>query len=98
MSTQSRRFREIPRHFVSYLQEGEIRQPLPAWLGELAHYEWVELAVDTDPATVPLPAPSPAAALFLFIKPPATNLRAPNTPPTCLPCCAGPIRSSLKTA
>ena len=39
-------FREIPREFVRYLSEGEIKQTLPVWLAELAHYEWVELAVD----------------------------------------------------
>lgn len=39
-------FREIPREFVRYLSETEIKQPLPAWLAELAHYEWVELAID----------------------------------------------------
>lgn len=39
-------FREIPREFVRYLQESGVRQPLPAWFAELAHYEWAELAVD----------------------------------------------------
>jgi hypothetical protein len=39
-------FREIPREFVRYLTEADIRQPLPIWLAELAHYEWAELAVD----------------------------------------------------
>ncbi|MCB4361789.1 putative DNA-binding domain-containing protein [Quatrionicoccus australiensis] len=39
-------FREIPGEFVRYLGEATIRQPLPAWLAELAHYEWAELAVD----------------------------------------------------
>lgn len=39
-------FREIPGEFVRYLAEATIRQPLPAWLAELAHYEWAELAVD----------------------------------------------------
>lgn len=39
-------FREIPGEFVRYLAEASIRQPLPAWLAELAHYEWAELAVD----------------------------------------------------
>lgn len=39
-------FREIPQEFVRYLAEGEIHQPLPAWLAELTHYEWAELAVD----------------------------------------------------
>lgn len=43
-------FREIPREFVRYLGTAAIRQPLPGWLEELAHYEWVELAVDVaDP-------------------------------------------------
>ncbi len=39
-------FREIPGEFVRYLAAASIRQPLPAWLAELAHYEWAELAVD----------------------------------------------------
>ena len=39
-------FREIPREFVRYLSESTIKTPLPVWLAELAHYEWVELAVD----------------------------------------------------
>lgn len=39
-------FREIPGEFVRYLAEASIRQPLPVWLAELAHYEWAELAVD----------------------------------------------------
>lgn len=39
-------FREIPNEFVRYLNEGAVTQILPAWFIELAHYEWVELAVD----------------------------------------------------
>ncbi|MDE2442192.1 MAG: putative DNA-binding domain-containing protein [Betaproteobacteria bacterium] len=39
-------FRDIPCEFVRYLNEMEIRQPLPRWLANLAHYEWAELAVD----------------------------------------------------
>lgn len=46
-------FREIPHEFVRYLAEGGIRQPLPAWLAELAHYEWAELAVDVMETTTP---------------------------------------------
>lgn len=42
-------FREIPREFLRFLDAS--RQPLPAWFRELAHYEWVELAVDTSAAT-----------------------------------------------
>lgn len=46
-------FREIPREFARYLADGGIRQPLPRWLSELAHYEWAELAVDTMEAAIP---------------------------------------------
>lgn len=47
-------FRDIPREFARYLAAGPIRQRLPPWLAELAHYEWAELAMDTIDA--PLPA------------------------------------------
>lgn len=46
-------FREIPREFVRYLKETEIKQALPAWFAELAHYEWVELAVDIMDSPIP---------------------------------------------
>jgi hypothetical protein len=46
-------FREIPREFVRYLSESTIKQPLPVWLAELAHYEWVELAVDIMDCPIP---------------------------------------------
>lgn len=46
-------FREIPREFVRYLQEGTVRQPLPAWFAELAHYEWAELAMDIADGLAP---------------------------------------------
>lgn len=46
-------FREIPHEFVRYLSEAEIKQPLPIWLAELAHYEWVELAVDIMDCPIP---------------------------------------------
>lgn len=55
-------FREIPREFVRYLNEGTIRQPLPAWFAELAHYEWAELAVDT--MDCPIPGHDPAGDLM----------------------------------
>jgi hypothetical protein len=41
-------FREIPREFLDYLAGAKRR--LPAWFADLAHYEWVELAVDTSDA------------------------------------------------
>lgn len=58
-------FREIPREFTRYLASGNIAQRLPAWLAELAHYEWAELAVDImdcpqpvcDPTGDPMHAP-----------------------------------------
>ncbi|MBS1143292.1 MAG: hypothetical protein H6R14_698 [Proteobacteria bacterium] len=56
-------FREIPREFVRYLSEAAITQPLPAWLPELAHYEWVELAVDIMDA--PAPAHDPNGDLLI---------------------------------
>jgi hypothetical protein len=46
-------FREIPREFVRYLSETTIKQALPIWLAELAHYEWVELAVDIMDCPIP---------------------------------------------
>ncbi|KAA2285737.1 DNA-binding domain-containing protein [Arenimonas fontis] len=50
-------FPELPREFIQYLQQrdGGSRGD-PPWLPELAHYEWVELALDldeSDPSAVP---------------------------------------------
>lgn len=47
-------FREIPREFLDWLPAGSG----PRWLDELAHYEWVELALDVSDA--PTPAHDPA--------------------------------------
>jgi uncharacterized protein len=44
-------FREIPQEFLRFL--ATTQRPLPAWFRELAHYEWVELAVDTSAAVLP---------------------------------------------
>lgn len=43
-------FSRIPEQFVQFIaaHAGSLR--LPAWMPELLHYEWIELAVDTDPA------------------------------------------------
>lgn len=38
-------FRQIPEEFVQHLKS---RKGLPEWLRHLAHYEWVELALDTS--------------------------------------------------
>lgn len=42
-------FSNIPADFVRFLEQGEHSQPLPMWFTELAHYEWIELAVDINP-------------------------------------------------
>ena len=42
-------FPELPREFLRYLQDARDRRPAdPAFLLELAHYEWVELALSLD--------------------------------------------------
>jgi len=42
-------FLEIPREFLNYLgEEREVQPGDPAFLYELAHYEWVELALAVD--------------------------------------------------
>lgn len=47
-------FREIPREFLRWLLAADaLPMPLPAWTRELAHYEWVELAVETMETTAP---------------------------------------------
>ncbi|HSI25488.1 MAG TPA: putative DNA-binding domain-containing protein, partial [Methylotenera sp.] len=45
-SAQSPIFREIPQQFLTFLN---MQTSLPAFLAELAHYEWVELAVSAQP-------------------------------------------------
>lgn len=45
-------FREIPREFLDWLNSTD-ELPLPPWLRELAHYEWVELALDVMEAEAP---------------------------------------------
>ena len=38
-------FREIPQHFLQFLNTVD---NLPAYLQQLAHYEWIELAINTQ--------------------------------------------------
>ena len=53
-------FTEVAREFLRYLEDGSGREP---WLAELAHYEWIELALQISEARVddiahdPLDAP-----------------------------------------
>jgi hypothetical protein len=46
-------FREIPREFLRWLPD----EAGPPWLKELAHYEWVELALDVMDVDTPPHAP-----------------------------------------
>ena len=59
------RFLEVPREFVEYLmQERGEREGDPPFLAELAHYEWVELALAIDAAEVPIAGVDPQGDLF----------------------------------
>lgn len=42
-------FPELPREFLRWLEDGAGREP---WLPELAHYEWIELALQVSEACV----------------------------------------------
>ena len=62
-------FRQIPEEFLKYLQENWERSDdfpafLPEFLPELAHYEWVELELDTSDRDANLPAHDPEGDLL----------------------------------
>ena len=92
--SQTPLFPEIAREFIRYLESHD-DDALPPWLSELAHYEWVELALqiadDAVPAHVPdgdlltgEPVVSPFAWALAYQWPvhrigPAFQ---PDTPPT----------------
>lgn len=59
-------FPELPREFLQYLQQRGVRPGDSPWLLELAHYEWVELALDLSDAA---PAPHDAAGDLLAGRP-----------------------------
>ena len=55
-------FLEISQEFIAWLQQGYRAEPQdPAFVLELAHYEWVELALDVSDAQVPAQGWSPLA-------------------------------------
>ncbi|MBO9717821.1 MAG: putative DNA-binding domain-containing protein [Pseudoxanthomonas sp.] len=59
--SQTPLFPELGREFIRFLEErGEDTDP--PWLVELAHYEWIELAVQIDDS--PLPEHEPAGDLL----------------------------------
>lgn len=58
-------FRQIPEEFLAWLSNNPSSDlDLPAFLAELAHYEWVELALDTSAADQDLPAYDPVGDLL----------------------------------
>lgn len=58
-------FLEVPREFLEYLDcERGVRAEDPPFLGELAHYEWVELALAIDEQDLAAVAADPAGDLL----------------------------------
>jgi uncharacterized protein len=58
-------FLEISEEFLQYLmQERGLRDGDPAFLLELAHYEWIELALDVNEASIPRASSYPLAPLL----------------------------------
>ena len=58
-------FRQIPEEFLKYLQDEWARpEDFPPFLPELAHYEWVELELDTSDRDKVLPAHDPDGDLL----------------------------------
>lgn len=51
--SQTPYFREIPREFLHWLMERTPPVALPPYAVQLAHYEWVELAVDVMDVSLP---------------------------------------------
>ncbi len=93
-------FTEIGREFIRFLEEREGLGDDPPWLNELAHYEWVELALqiaeDAAPPCDPdgdllagIPVPSPLAWALAYRWPvqqlgPQHRPEAPPAAPTLL--------------
>jgi hypothetical protein len=67
-SSRTPLFPEIPREFLQYLQDGRgQRNDDPPFMLELAHYEWVELALDLDEAEIEDVAAEPDGDLMAGI-------------------------------
>lgn len=94
-------FRDIPRDFVHWLAGNPAAAAeLPAFMAELAHYEWLELAADVHPAQVPATGAvgdvfdtplqaNPTLHLGVYQWPvqqiaPACQPASPGSAPTCL--------------
>ncbi|GBG14107.1 uncharacterized protein NMK_1667 [Novimethylophilus kurashikiensis] len=57
-------FRQIPEAFLDYLQSAPCEDALPPFLANLAHYEWVELALALSDAVCPDDAWEPSGSLL----------------------------------
>lgn len=87
-------FPQIAAEFVSYLEDHAETTGLPAWLPELAHYEWIEQALFTSDAQLPphdaegdlldsIPVLSPSAKPLIY-QWPVTEIgpgHVPDVPP-----------------
>jgi len=51
--SQTPYFPQIAEEFVSYLDQGQVSSDTPDFLAELAHYEWIELALFTAEQELP---------------------------------------------
>ncbi|MGR9116350.1 MAG: HvfC family RiPP maturation protein [Gammaproteobacteria bacterium] len=52
---QSPLYREIPDEFIDYLLHGNPQVKMPGFITELAHYEWMELILETAHAGISAP-------------------------------------------
>lgn len=83
-------FLEISQEFISWLQQGYRAEPDdPAFMLELAHYEWVELALDVSDVQLPEYGWSPLAWPLAYCWPVQRIgvdhcLAQPPLEPTCL--------------
>ncbi len=57
-------FPKLPRELVGFVAAGAGGAPVPPWLGELLHYEWVELEVAYDPRELPAAGLDPTGDLL----------------------------------
>ncbi|CAE6909642.1 conserved protein of unknown function [Ectopseudomonas oleovorans] len=83
-------FLEISQEFIAWLQQGYRPEPDdPPFMLELAHYEWVELALDVSEAQLPQRGWSPLAWPLAYVWP-VQRIGAEHCPalppdePTCL--------------
>ena len=68
-------FKQIPLEFVSYVQQSGPRERFAGWFGELLHYEWVELAVQSSALTANCKAVRVAADTLLTCNATVHNLQ-----------------------